>query len=113
MFIIKFVKTIGEIPKDSIGILLNNIDGSVDFTRVFIPRYYTALSDKELPCYEMPKNNEIVYWYDLKNSDLNEEELKRIIDLKNEIEKKEKLFITHNGILIKTLGSFNINNYNK
>lgn len=107
MIIVKFVKSIGEIPKDSIGLLLNNVDGSTNYTRVFIPRSYTGLSDKELPCYEMPINGDTVYWYDIKENELQEEELKSIMDLKTEIEKKEKLFIGPEGILIKTLGSFN------
>ena len=100
--IIKFNRKVGDIPKDSLGILRMGVDGKINFNRVFIPRHYISLNANVLPCYDMPISNES--WSQVSEFILTETEKQILYDLDNEILEKEKVLIGPCGILIRTLG---------
>jgi hypothetical protein len=102
MIVIKFKKSVGEIPERALGILRNTLNGNIDYSRVFIPRHYVGLDKNILPCYDMPTDNENC-WEEVSNG-IDETELKELTDLDNEIESKERLLIGPGGVIIKTLG---------
>ena len=103
MLPIKFNLSVGDIPEGAIGFLQGNTDGTVNYSRCFILRKYVGLDDKVLPCYDMAINNEkYVYWSEIK--DLEESLKKELLELEDEINKKEKLYIGPGGILVRTLG---------
>ena len=105
MIVIKFKKSVGEIPEGALGILRSTLDGNVDYTRVFIPRHYVGLDESILPCYDMPINDaDCIYWEEINERSLSKMRLKELTDLDNEIESKERLLIGPGGVIIKTLG---------
>lgn len=101
MRIIKFSRTVGEIPEGSLGILRIGLDGRTDYTRVFVPRRFVGLNMEFIPCYEMPTDDGS--WTEIQGSALTKQEIEELSELNEEIQTKEKLFIGPN-VLIKTMG---------
>ena len=97
---IKFEKTIGEIPKGSIGFIRGG-----DFNRVFIPRRYTGLDKNKLPCYDMPTDqNAAEVWTQALEEMLTAEEKKELDELDAEIEGETRWYIGSDGSFMRTVG---------
>jgi len=106
---VKCIKTHGEIPERSIGFHRGStISGGIDYTRVFVPRQYTGLDKDSLPCYDMPLENErAIYWSEILEEMLTDEEKKMLTDLETEINSKENFFIGPDGMFMRTMGDVN------
>jgi hypothetical protein len=103
---VKNIKALGEIPEGVLGFLrANSISHAIDYTHVYVPWKYTGLDKKELPCYDMPGENErATYWVEILEEMLTDEEKQLLSELESEINKREKFFLGPNGIFIKTMG---------
>ena len=83
MVIIKFKKSVGDIPEGALGILRIGIKGNIDYSRVFILREYVGLPINILPCYDMPTDSS--YWDEITEINLTKIELNFIMELNSEI----------------------------
>lgn len=99
--IVKFNIDVGEIPKESLGILLKGAIGDIDYSRIFIPNRYVGLPESIIPCYTIQKNGDWRYMEDIDTTDAEKKELS---DLEKKIFKRERLFIAPNGILVNISG---------
>jgi hypothetical protein len=107
MYVIKFKKAIGEIPKDALGFFFEESN----YTRVWIPRQYTGLSKNLMPCYMMPiKNKQYMLYSDdwERVQDLTDIEKQQLNDLENEIKEKWTLYIGPSGVMARTMGNIDL-----
>jgi hypothetical protein len=96
--IIKFSKSVGDIPENAVGLIVAPIGKPLDFSRVFILWSYVNLDKSIIPCYDMIQDKS--YWKKISEDELTKSELRELKDFSEELERRRKLFIHSSGILV-------------
>jgi hypothetical protein len=114
MYIIKFKKAIGEIPKDALGFFHEDerIEGGLNYTRVWVPRQYTGLSKDLMACYLMPTNDKNQFTLQSEDwervQDITDIERQQLLDLESEIKEKQIFYMGPDGITATAMGNINL-----